>query len=61
MPTYTLAQRLAVDYRTTVRTIYRHKKHIDTGYLVACPVEGPRIIITWPIEQAIKAVLDKQP
>ena len=58
-PTY-IAQ-LASSYRTTIQTIYRHKRRIDAGFRIGRPSGGPRRIITWPMEQAIKHLLDQIP
>jgi hypothetical protein len=60
MPNHQLIQQLAEGYNTTVRTIYNHKARIDAGIPVARPTGGPRMIITWPIEQAIKHLLDER-
>lgn len=46
MPNHQLMKRLAVDYNTTVQTIYKHKARIDAGLPVARPTGGPRRIIT---------------
>jgi transposase len=58
-PTY-IAQ-LASNYRTTIQTIYRHKRRINAGFRVGRPAGGPHPIITWPMEQAIKHLLDQMP
>jgi transposase len=61
MPNHQLMQQLAVDHRTTLRTVYRHKARIDAGLPVARRSGGPRRVITWEIEQAIKLLLDEKP
>jgi hypothetical protein len=52
---------LASNYRTTIQTIYRYKRRINAGFRVGQPAGGPHPIITWPIEQAIKHLLDQMP
>jgi hypothetical protein len=54
-------QQLASDYNTTRQTIYRHKSRIRAGSTVMSRSGGPRRIITWKMEQAIKLLLDERP
>ena len=54
-------QQLAVDYHTTIRTIYRHRRRIQANCPVFPRAGGPRLAITWRMEQAIKMLLDKRP
>jgi hypothetical protein len=51
-------KRLAVDYKTTARTIYRHKARVLANCPVAPCLGGARPVITWKIEQVIKLLLD---
>ncbi len=59
--THRYIQQVASNYNTTARTIYRHKARMEAGAPVAQRTGGPRRIITWPIEQAIKHLLDARP
>ncbi len=54
-------QQLAVDYGTTIRTIYRHKRRIQANCPAFPSVGGPWLAITWRMEQAIKMLLDERP
>ena len=49
---------LASNYRTTVRTIHRHKARIDANLPVGRRSGGPMRAITWKMEQAIKQLLE---
>jgi transposase len=52
---------LASNYRTTVRTIHRHKARIDANLPVGRRSGGPMRAITWKMEQAIKQLLEQMP
>jgi transposase len=54
-------RQLAVDYNTSWQTIYRHKSRIKAGSIVLPRSGGPRRVITWKMEQAIKLLLDERP
>ena len=54
-------QRLAVDFKTTERTIYSHLARIRASAPLAKLSGGPRRVITWEIEQAIKLLLNTRP
>jgi hypothetical protein len=54
-------KQLALNYNTTLRTIYRHKARIELNCPVARRSGGPRAVISWPIQQAIKLLLDQRP
>jgi hypothetical protein len=54
-------QQLATTYQTTVQTIYKHKRRIEARIPVKRRSRGPRPIITWKMEQAIKQLLDQIP
>ena len=53
-------RQLAIDYNTTWQTIYRHKSRIKAGSAMLPRSGGPRRIITWKMEQAIKLLLDER-
>jgi transposase len=54
-------RRLADDYDTTLRTILHHKRRINIGHAPGGRSGGPRKVITWPMERAIKLLLDERP
>jgi transposase len=54
-------QQLAFNYDTTIRTIYRHKARVELNCPVAQRSGGPRPIISWRIQQAMKMLLDQRP
>jgi hypothetical protein len=47
-------KQLALNYDCLVWTIYRHKARVKAGMPPRCALGGPRRVITWPMEQAIK-------
>ena len=54
-------KQLALNYDCTVGTIYWHKARVEAGMPCQRALGGPRRVITWPIEQAIKHLLDQRP
>ena len=54
-------KQLASNYDTTVKTIYWHKARVEAGMPPRPASGGPRRVITWPMEQAIKHLLDQRP
>jgi hypothetical protein len=54
-------RQLAVNYNTSWQTIYRYKSWIKAGSIVLSRSGGPRRVITWKMEQAIKLLLDERP
>jgi hypothetical protein len=59
--TLSYIQQLATTYQTTIQTIYKHKRRIEAGIPVGRRSGGPRLVITWRMEQAIKQLLDQMP
>ena len=57
----TYIQQLASNLGTTEQTIYRHKSRIERGLPVARRSGGPKRIITFRIEQAIRHLLAESP
>jgi transposase len=57
----TYLQQLAVNFDTTIQTIYAHRRRIATRRPVARRSGGPRRIITFRIEQAIRHLLAEMP
>jgi hypothetical protein len=53
-------KQLASNYNCSKWTIYRHKTHVKAGMPPRRPLGGPRRVITWPMEQAIKHLLDQR-
>ena len=53
-------KQLASNYNTTEATIYWHKARVEARISLLRPSGGPRRVITWPIEQAIKHLLDQR-
>jgi len=54
-------KQLASNYDYSVWTIYRHKARVEARMPPRRALSGPRRVITWPIEQAIKQLLDQRP
>jgi transposase len=54
-------KQLASNYDCTVGTIYWHKARVEAGIPRQRASGGPRRVITWPMEQAIKHLLDQRP
>jgi hypothetical protein len=54
-------KQLALNYDTTLCTIYRHKARVALDAPVERRRGGPRAVILWPIQQAIKLLLDQRP
>jgi len=53
-------KQLASNYDYSVWTIYRHKARVEARMPPRRALSGPRRVITWPIEQAIKQLLDQR-
>jgi hypothetical protein len=51
-------KQLASNYDSLIWTIYRHKARVKAGMPPRRALGGPRHVITSPIEQAIKHLLD---
>jgi hypothetical protein len=54
-------KQLASNYDCSIETIYRHKAHVKARIPPRRASGGPQRVITWPIEQAIKHLLDQRP
>jgi transposase len=57
----TYIQQLAVNFNTTIQTIYTHRRRIASGRPIARRTGGPRRIITFRIEQAVRYLLAEMP
>ena len=57
---HTYIQQLATNHKTTIQTIYKHKKRLQRGLPVARLSGGAPRVITHKIEQEIKALLDER-
>lgn len=57
----TYVKQLADNFGTTIQTIYAHRRRIASGRPVTRRLGGPRRIITFHIEQAIRHLLAEMP
>jgi len=54
-------QSIADTYKTTLQTIYHHKKRVDCNLRVLPRSGGPAKIVTYEMEQSVKLLLDERP
>jgi hypothetical protein len=54
-------KQLASNYDCLDMTIYHYIARVRAGIPPMRPTGGPRRVITWPIELAIKQLLDQRP
>lgn len=54
-------QEVASDLGVHISTMYEHKARVEALLPVGRPAGGPRKVITWEMEQAVKLLLDEQP
>jgi hypothetical protein len=54
-------KQLASNYDYSDMTIYYYMARVRAGIPPMRLIGGPRRVITWPIEQAIKQLLDQRP
>jgi transposase len=60
-PTTEQIRIIASNYDCSERTVYKHKSRAEAGIPVQRPSGGPRRVITWKVQQAIKLLLDQRP
>lgn len=59
--THAYLKQIANANRTTIRTVYRQKERFDAGCGADRRSGGPRRVVTWEIQEAVRLLLDEEP